>query len=231
MEICCIIPARGGSKGLSKKNILPLAGKPLLNYSIEAAKKCALINRVIVNTDSQEIADIAKQAGAEVPFLRPAELATDNALTNDVLKHTVEWLEINKHYTCDIVVYLQPTDIFRRKHTIPSVIDALSKNPKLDSAFIAYPEHKNYWKKQGNSYVRIDSRGYAPRQQKEPIFREDTGLACASRVSVIKKGQRIGENVMIIPNDDPASFIDIHDQFSFWLAEKVITDWRYPINE
>jgi len=101
----CIIPARGGSKRIPKKNIKPFYGKPLIAYSIETAKCSELFDRIIVSTDDKEIAKIAKEYGAEVPFMRPKELADDYTGTNKVIKHTIDWLENNGEkydYVCTI---------------------------------------------------------------------------------------------------------------------------------
>ena len=105
-NVVAIIPARGGSKGLSSKNICPLMGKPLIQYTVEAAKQSKLVDRVIVSTDSEEIRKVAIEVGAEAPFIRPSHLANDTASSESVLKHTVEWLEDNEDYKTDIVVYL-----------------------------------------------------------------------------------------------------------------------------
>src|SRR5688572_19439839 len=102
-NVVAVIPARGGSKGLPRKNIRVLAGKPLIAYSIEAAKNCPLIDRVILSTDDQEIADIGKKFGAEVPFLRPSAIAVDDATTESVLIHAIDWLEKNENYKTDIL--------------------------------------------------------------------------------------------------------------------------------
>ena len=230
-NVVAIIPARGGSKELPKKNIKILAGKPLIAWSIEAAKECSLVDRVIVSTEDHEIAEVAKNFGAEVPFLRPSEFATDEILVEKALAHTIGWLEENENYITDIVLYLQPTDIFRRKNMLLSVIRALIDDETIDTAFIGYIEHKNYWKKCDDVFVRFDNRGHFPRQKKEHIFREDTGLACATRGALLKNEIRIGSKVCIIPNDETASFIDLHNEFDFWLAEKVVTEWNYPINQ
>lgn len=93
-----VIPARGGSKRIPKKNIKPFAGKPLIAYSIEAAKRCGLFERVIVSTDSEEIAGVAKSLGAETPFMRPPELANDFTSTQAVLKHALDFM---KAHGCD----------------------------------------------------------------------------------------------------------------------------------
>ncbi|MHA0856216.1 acylneuraminate cytidylyltransferase family protein [Paenibacillus sp. CMAA1364] len=108
-----IIPARGGSKGLPRKNILPLYGKPLIEYSIEAALKCGYIDEVAVSTDCEEIAVISRQAGASVPFMRPENLATDSASTMDVLKHTVGFYEQECDRLFDNIILLQPTSPLR----------------------------------------------------------------------------------------------------------------------
>jgi CMP-N,N'-diacetyllegionaminic acid synthase len=231
-HVVAIIAARGGSKGLPRKNVRVLAGKPLIAWTIEAAKASPLVDRVIMTTDDAEIAEIARKYGAEVPFMRPAELAQDLTPTEPVLTHALDWVERVDHYPVDIVVFLQPTDLFRRKTMIDEVVQRLIDDPTLESAFVAYPTHKNYWRKVDGRFVRlVPGPAYGPRQKKEPIYREDTGLACATRASLIREGQRLGERVDIVPNPDEASFIDIHNDFDFWLAEKVITEWGRTLND
>lgn len=231
-HVVAIIPARGGSKGLPGKNVRLLAGKPLIAYSIEAAKAAPQVNRVIVSTDDPEIADVSKRWGAEVPFLRPSELAQDLTPTEPVLTHAVEWLEAHEAYPVDIVLFLQLTDIFRKRSMIDTVIKILLDNPAIDSAFVAYPTHKNFWRKDANGYVRLAADlSYGPRQTREPLYREDTGLACATRAAVIKQGKRLGERVAIVPNKDDASAIDIHTEFDFWLAEQVLLGGKRTVND
>ena len=224
-NVVAIIPARGGSKGLPRRNLRVLAGKPLIAYSIEAAKASALVDRVIVSTDDEEIAGVAQRCGAEVPFIRPSDLATDDATTESVLQHAVEWLEHKEAYRVDIVVFLQSTDVFRKRGWIDEVVTELLADPLLDSAFVGYATHKNFWKKEGNRFVHASHRDYGPRQKKQPIYREDTGLACATRSRLVKDGLRIGEHVKIIETQDFCTSIDIHDEFDLWLAEHVITKW------
>src|SRR4030043_381549 len=91
-KVVCVIPARGGSKGVPRKNIKNLAGKPLIAYTIEQALQSQYIDRTIVSTEDKEIADIAKQYGAEVPFMRPKDLAGDLVATVDVLLHAIKWI-------------------------------------------------------------------------------------------------------------------------------------------
>lgn len=133
MEVLAIIQARGGSKGIPKKNIKILAGKPLIAWTIEEAKKSKLLTRLIVSTDDEEIAQIAKQYGAEVPFMRPAEFAQDLSTSLDVNLHALEWLEKNENYIPDAVVMLPPTTPLRLVADIDKAVDILLKSPDADS--------------------------------------------------------------------------------------------------
>jgi CMP-N-acetylneuraminic acid synthetase len=228
-NVVAIIPARGGSS-LKNKNILLVNGKPLIQYTIEAAKKAKLVDRIVVSTDSEDIANIAKECGAEVPFIRPKDLGDNYVPIELVFKHAIEWLE-GHEYPADIVVFLQPTNIFREDWWIDECVKRLLDDESLDTVFVAYPDKKNYWIKENDRLVRLNKSGftkegsYVPRQKRTPIYREDTGLACATRARLLKRGKRIGENVDIIENSDTKSSIDIHDKFDVWLAEKIIKEW------
>lgn len=125
LNIVAIIPARGGSKRLPRKNIKVLSGKPMIAYSIEAARKSQLIDRVIVSTDDKEIAEIAKKYGAEIPFIRPNDLATDSASTIDVLKHAITFLESHSHDKIDLIVLLQPTSPLITESDIDNAINKI----------------------------------------------------------------------------------------------------------
>ncbi|WP_022941180.1 cytidylyltransferase domain-containing protein [Psychromonas hadalis] len=116
-KILAIIPARGGSKRLPRKNILPLAGKPLIAWTIEAAIKSDIFDEVMVNTDNQEIADVAEKFGAKVPFMRPEHLASDTASSLDVIKHTLLWYRDKGVHFTDVVL-LQPSSPLRNEHDI-----------------------------------------------------------------------------------------------------------------
>ncbi|MDP2947541.1 MAG: acylneuraminate cytidylyltransferase family protein [Nanoarchaeota archaeon] len=223
-NIVAIILARGESKGIPRKNIRLLSGKPLIAYTIEAAKRCSLIDRVIVSTDNDEIVKVAKEYGAETPFRRPAELATDTALAEPCLKQVVEWLEKNENYKTDMVVYLQITDIFRRKGIIEEAVRKLIENENLDSVFAADTTHKNFWREKNKEFTRLasDIPYGLPRQKREPLYREDTGLVCATRANFIKQGRRIGDKIDVVINEVDFSFIDINNETDLWLAEKCI---------
>ncbi|MBT4445659.1 acylneuraminate cytidylyltransferase family protein [archaeon] len=128
-NVLALIPARGGSKGLPGKNTKDLCGKPLIAHSIDTAKASTQINRIIVTTDDQKIADVAKQYGAELPFMRPAELATDKSLALDAFVHAINWLKDNEGYEADCVVILYPTCPIRNVEDIDNGVKLfLEKN-------------------------------------------------------------------------------------------------------
>mgnify|MGYP001619380412 CR=1 FL=1 len=133
MEILGIITARGGSKGIPKKNIRKLNGKPLLAWTIEAAKKSGAFSRLILSTDDPEIAGVGKKYGAEIPFLRPKKLAQDKTPTLPVIQHAIKWLLKKEGYIPDAVMILQPTTPFRQPKHIQKAI-SLFKKSKADSS-------------------------------------------------------------------------------------------------
>jgi CMP-N-acetylneuraminic acid synthetase len=226
-RVVAIIPARGGSKGLPGKNLAPLAGVPLIAHTIRHARESGVIDRVIVSTDSEEIAAVARRYGAEAPFLRPAELAQDLTPTEPVLQHALRWIEEEDRNPVDIVVFLQPTDVFRAPEMIRSCVRLLLENPRLESAFVGYRTHKNFWRRVDGRLVKLAADiPYGPRQTREHLYREETGLACASRAWLIRQGRRVGDVVEVVPTDDERINIDIHDPYDLWLADKVMTEWQ-----
>ena len=123
-SVLALIPARGGSKGLPGKNIRPLLGKPLISWTIEQAKKSIYIERTVVSTDSKEIASVSRQYGAEVPFLRPVSLASDNTKSIDVIYHAIDFFEKSGD-SFDIIVLLEPTSPLREVFDIDNAIKTL----------------------------------------------------------------------------------------------------------
>ncbi|MCC7305662.1 MAG: acylneuraminate cytidylyltransferase family protein [Alphaproteobacteria bacterium] len=128
-----LINARKGSKGIPGKNIKPLQGKPLIAWSVETARQCPSLSRVIVSTDGDDIARVARQYGAETPFTRPPELATDDCLQIDVITHAVEWLEKNEKDFYDYICLLQPTSPLRSAEDVEQTL-ALAVKSGADSA-------------------------------------------------------------------------------------------------
>jgi len=227
MRTVAIIGARAGSKGLPNKNILPLAGKPLIAHTIQHALDSGVCEAVIVSTESETIAEVARKYGARV-VARPPELAEDFVPAEPVIKHALETYEQEQGARCDIVVYLQTTDVFRKPEWIRECVERLAANADLDSVFSAHKTHKNFWRHTADGYLRVwkPTLTYPPRQAQDHLYREDTGVACASRASLIRAGQRIGPRVEIVANDEFATSIDIHTEFDLWLAEQVMARWE-----
>ncbi len=147
MKVLGIITARGGSKGIPRKNVKLLGGKPLIVHTIEAAKASGIFDRIILSTDDAEIAEVGKEYGAEVPFMRPAELAEDTTPTLPVLVHAIKWLKENESYEPDGVMLLQPTAPLRKSEHIREAC-ALFEKSNSDSVVSVseVPGHHNpHW--------------------------------------------------------------------------------------
>jgi YrbI family 3-deoxy-D-manno-octulosonate 8-phosphate phosphatase len=154
MQVLAIIPARGGSKSIPRKNIKPLAGHPLVAYSIAAALQAKCVTRTIVSTDDEEIAAVARQYGAETPFLRPAEYAQDQTTDLPVFQHALAWFAENEAYVPDIIVQLRPTSPIRPPDCVDQAVKILTEHPGTDSVRGVVPSGQNPFK-----MWRIDEEG------------------------------------------------------------------------
>ena len=146
LEVLAVIPARGGSKGIPRKNIRPFAGYPLISYSITAALRSKLVTRTIVSTDDEEIAAIAREWRAETPFLRPAELAQDQTTDLPVFQHALNWLKVHENYYPDLVIQLRPTSPIRPLNCIDGAVELLTDRPEADSVRGVVPSGQNPYK-------------------------------------------------------------------------------------
>lgn len=221
-DVICIICARGGSKGLPRKNLKLLDGIPLVARPVLHALQSGVIGTVLVSTDDQEIAEAAIAYGAIVPFMRPAHLAEDLTTTEDTLKHALVTYEAMVNKKFEVAVFLSPTDIFRNPEWIKQAVDKLRERPELESVFSGHTTHKNFWERNNDgtwTRLRPWMALYSSRQVRQAIVREDTGLTCASRASLWREGKRIGDIVDIIVNDDDFTSIDIHEEADLKLAE------------
>lgn len=224
-SVICIIPARGGSKGLPRKNVLPVAGHPLVAYPVSAALKSGVCDTVFVTTDDEEIAATARRYGADVPFLRPTDLAEDLTTTEATLQNALLSYEAHAGRQFDICVFLTPTDVFRQPTWVRQAVQLLRDQPELESAFAVNGTHKNYWHKGADGqWERILPwmRDYSSRQVRQKIYREDTGLCCASRAQLWRDGRRIGDRVELLPNDLTETSLDVHTAFDLYMVEKAI---------
>jgi N-acylneuraminate cytidylyltransferase len=150
-KILAVIPARGGSKGLPRKNILVLAGKPLIVWTIEAAKKSTMIDRFVLSSDDSEIIDVAKRWGCEVPFIRPKELSQDDTPGVDPVLHALEMLCENYDY----VVLLQPTSPLRKAEDIDACIELCMKSGSPSCVSVVLSEQNPYWMYSINSMHQL----------------------------------------------------------------------------
>lgn len=147
MRILGVITARGGSKSVPRKNIKELGGKPLLAWTSEAAKQSAVLDRLILTTDDEEIAEVGEKWGVEVPFMRPAELAEDATPTLPVLQHAVKWLQDNEQHSPDAVMLLQPTAPLRQASHIREAVKIFEESgaDSLVSVVEIPGHHSPYW--------------------------------------------------------------------------------------
>jgi len=155
VEILALIPARGGSKGIKRKNLVDFLGKPLVAHSIEHALSSRSVTRTIVSTEDEEIAQVARSFGAEVPFMRPSELAEDHVLDLPVFVHVLETLEKREGYRPDLVVHLRPTAPYRKPGWIDEAVALLASHPEAHSVrSVSEPEKHPY------RMFTIDGEGY-----------------------------------------------------------------------
>lgn len=217
-----IIPARGGSKRLPGKNTKLLGDKPLIAWTIEAAIESNVFDHVFVSTDSQEIADISKQYGAEVPFLRPEELASDTATTNDVITHLVDWFESEFNQTPSLIAVLQPTSPFRNaKHIIEAIEEMNDKSAKaiISVCQLEHPiQFCNQLGSDGSMADFINLENMKRTQDLKPTYRLNGALYIFDR-DYVGRMQEIYSNGTYAYIMSSKLSIDIDTQKDFDLAE------------
>ena len=219
--ILAIIPARGGSRGIPRKNVRPLCGKPLIAYTIEAALSSKLIDRVVVSSEDEEIATISSQYGAEV-IERPPELATDNSPTEPVLEHTVGYLQQTQDYKADIVILLQPTSPLRNHRHIDEALGSFLSN-EYDSLLSVCRSHLFLWRmgRDGAYPLNFDFRDRPRRQDKELEYQEN-GAIFVTRLEILLQGHnRLGGKVglYVMPREESC---EIDSEFDLWSCEEYI---------
>ena len=230
-EILALIPARGGSKGIPRKNIRNFAGYPLIAWSIAAAKQSQLVTRVIVSTDDEEIAALGRAYGAETPFLRPAEFAQDNTTDLPVFEHALQWLEENENYRPEIVIQLRPTSPIRPKDCVDRAISILMDHEDADCVRGVVPAGQNphkMWRfaeddKPMQPLLEVEgiAEPYnAPRQILPPVYWQ-TGHIDAIRVSTIQKKKSLTGDVIYPLVIDPRYTVDI-DNLADWAKYEVL---------
>jgi len=222
-KILAVITARGGSKSIPKKNIKNLAGKPLIAYTIEAAKKSRFLTRTIVSTDDAEIMRIAKRYGADVPFTRPAEFAQDTSTSMEVVQHALRWCKEQKKETYDYLVILQPTSPFRTAEDIDECIK-LAVEKKADSVMsmkelddFAPKKIKKIQNGKILPYFEDEGRESSRRQDLEKMYKRNCAIYL-THTRHIARGDLFGKksHAYIMPEDRS---LDINKPADFELAQ------------
>ncbi len=222
-SILCLINARGGSKGVPGKNIRMLGGRPLIAWSIETALQSKLIKKAVVSTDSEEIAHVATQHGAVVPFLRPSELATDTAKQIDVIAHALKFLEsMGEHY--DYVCILQPTCPLRSVEDVDGTLELLISSGADSAITVTDVGGRHpctlYKMNEGDNkltpYVESSKAGVLRQGFEELYWR--TGSVYAMKADVVKKGSLYGDDTrgFVVPEERT---FNIDTPFDFELTE------------
>lgn len=221
-KIPCIVLARKNSKGIKNKNRIKINGIPLIIYTINYLKKVKSINDIVVSTDDKLIANLSKKKKCFTIYPRPKHLSADNSSSESALSHALNIYEKENGKT-EITTFVQITEFFKSPKILEDCIKVLKKNKKADSCFAAFEQHKNFWIKKKGYLSRISSYKdrYKPRQIKQPVFREDTGLGLATRSKFIRKGQRIGNKVKCISYSDPKFSFDLNNILDLRLIRKL----------
>jgi len=226
-NILGLIPARGGSKGLPRKNIKPLLGKPLIAWTIEQAFASRYLDKVVVSTDDKEIAEISKKYGADVPFMRPKELAGDNTKGIEVVLHVIDWLKENdKQKQYDLIMLLQPTSPLRKAEDIDKAIELLFLKEAKAIVSVCEVEHHLLWAnnlpEDGSMKDFIRPEIMNKNRQELPVFYRLNGAIYLAYCNYIKKYRSfIGEKTFayIMPRERS---IDIDSEVDLNLAEVLI---------
>lgn len=221
MNCLAIIPARGGSKGIPRKNIRPLAGRPLIAFNIEQAKRSRYVSRLVVSTDDAEIAAVAQQYGAEVVW-RPAEISGDTASSESALLHALEHLRKSEGYQPDVLVFLQCTSPLTLAEDIDGTVQALL-DQGADSALAAIPFHYFLWRQADGDAVGInhDKRTRPLRQERQPQYLE-AGAVYAMRAEGFLKAQHrfFGKTALYVMPAERR--LEIDDPVDFEIAEVLV---------
>jgi N-acylneuraminate cytidylyltransferase len=229
-DVLALIPARGGSKSIPRKNILPLAGFPLIAYSIAAGLAAESITRVIVSTDDEEIAAISRRYGAETPFLRPAEHAQDDTPDLPVFQHALFWLADHEDYRPDIVVQLRPTSPFRRTRHIDEAVYRLLENPQADAVRTVCTPFQNPYKMwcigsdglmQPLLETPFEEPYNMPRQALPDVYWQTGYVDAAWYDTILSKNSMTGERILPLVID-PSEWVDIDSSDDWRRAERLL---------
>ena len=221
MELLCIIPARGGSKGIPRKNLQLLAGKPLLAHTIEQAIAARTVSRVVVSTNDEEIGNVAREFGAEVVW-RPEALSGDTASSESALRHCVEYLQAEEGYQPDVVLFLQCTSPLRRRNDIDDAIGQMLVD-EADSLVSVVPVVVWLWRIQDGHPVSFnyDYHRRLRRQDRPQEFNENGSLYAFKPWVLLQHNNRLGGKITLYQMDEWSN-LDIESMADLKLAELVL---------
>jgi len=219
-----LIPARGGSKGIPRKNIKHLAGLPMISHTIKAGLGASSIDKLVVSSDDEDILNVAKQYGLDVPFTRPDELALDETLIEDVIYHVIEFYEQQEEHF-DHLVLLQPTSPLRNETHIEDAIN-IYDSMNFDSLVSTYADYSYRWQRNPEGGSRINHSGRRKnRQSKQPEYVENGAIYIVS-IPKFLEHNNLQEGRTGIFEMNPENSVDVDDYFDFWLAEKILLEWK-----
>ena len=238
-EILGIIPARGGSKSIPRKNIRLFAGSPLIAYSIAAGLASEMVKRVIVSTDDEEIAGIARSYGAETPFMRPSDLSQDNTPDLPVFQHALRWMREQEGYLPDIIVQLRPTSPLRRVRHIDQAIYHLIEHPDADSIrTVCVPFQNPYkmWQIGPGGWMRPlleigDPEPYnLPRQMLPDVYWQTGYVDVVWAQTILNKNSMTGRRILPLIID-ASEWIDIDSADDWRRAERLLESGEINFDE
>ena len=240
-NVIAVIPARGGSKSIPRKNILDFAGFPLIVYSVAAGLAADSVDRVIVSTDDAEIAEVSRNYGAEIPFMRPKEFARDNTPDLPVFVHALEWLKSVEGYMADIIVQLRPTSPLRRVDHINAAVNRLIENPEADAArTVCIPFQNPYkmWRIGADGFMEpigidlgIPIEPYnQPRQMLPDVYWQTGYVDAAWADTILAKNSMTGDRILPIIID-PSEWVDIDSPDDWRRAEMLIESGDVRLEE
>ncbi|MFV1981820.1 MAG: cytidylyltransferase domain-containing protein, partial [Rhodothermia bacterium] len=214
--ILALILARGGSKGIPRKNLVPVCGKPLIYYSIQQALRSKHITRTIVSTDDPEIAETSRALGAEVPFIRPEDISRDDSTDLQAFQHALTWLEDKEAYSPELIVHLRPTGPVRQVAIVDDAIDRMLADESADSlrsVSVAQQTPYKMWTLDGDFLKPVHSlperqESFNAPRQSLPVAYWQNGYVDIVRPRIIKQGLMSGEKILSYVTDEPILEID-----------------------
>lgn len=226
IKVLAFIPARAGSKRVKNKNIKFLNGKPLIAYTIEAAKDSNCTNRIVVSTDSEEIASVARQYGAEAPFLRPQNISRSDSTEMQFFEHALDWFLKNENYVPDLIVLLYPTSPFRKAKSIDRAVKEMIKHPEADSlrSIKLCSEHPYKMWVEEDGYLKPFVKGACPTihtfsyQLLPTVYIQNASIYITKPSTLREKKSPTGDIILPFIMDDTES-IDINNPIDFEIAE------------